>query len=103
MFGGQGTGKADNWRARPREGGQLAGRSQGRRTTGGQGPGKADNWRAGHREGGQLAGMVLQASGADLRAQIIRKILWLFAVSWPGLACPPAGFFKLVVQTCGPE
>ena len=46
---------------------------------------------------------VLQASGADLRARIIRKMLCLFAVSWPGLACPPAGFFKLVVQTCGPE
>ena len=50
--------KADNWRAGSREGGQLAGRVQGRRTTGGQGPGKADNWRAGSREGGQLAGRV---------------------------------------------
>ena len=57
MFGGQGPGKADNWRAGPREGGQLAGKVQGRRTTGGQGPGKADgqgqgkadNWRAGSR------------------------------------------------------
>ena len=66
MFGGQGPGKADNWRAGPREGGQVAGRAQGRRTTGGQGPGKADNWRAGSREGGragsreggQLAGRV---------------------------------------------
>ncbi len=51
-------GKADNWRAGSREGRQLAGRVQGRRTTGGQGPGKADNWRAGSREGGQLAGRV---------------------------------------------
>ena len=55
--GGQGPGKADNWRAGSREGGQLAGKVQGRRTTGGQGPGKADgqgqgkadNWRAGSR------------------------------------------------------
>ena len=59
-------GKADNWRAGSREGGQLAGRAQGRRTSGGQGPGKADKWRAGSREGGragsreggQLAGRV---------------------------------------------
>ena len=55
----------DNWRAvlgrscqvtiatsQLREGGQLAGRVQGRRTTGGHGPGKADNWREGSREGG---------------------------------------------------
>jgi len=41
-----------------REGGQLAGKVQGRRTTGGQGPGKTDNQRAGSREGGQLAGRV---------------------------------------------
>ena len=55
--GGQGAGKADKWRAGPREGEQLAGKVQGRRTTGGQGPGKADgqgqgkadNWRAGSR------------------------------------------------------
>ena len=47
-------GKADNWRARSREGGQLVGRVQERRTDGGQGPGKADKWRAGSREGGQL-------------------------------------------------
>ena len=43
--GGQGPGKADNWRARSRDGGQLAGRFQGRRTTGMQGLGKVDNWR----------------------------------------------------------
>ena len=41
---------------RSREGGQLVGRVQGRRTTGGQGPGNADNWRAESRAGGQLAG-----------------------------------------------
>jgi len=42
----------DNWRARSREGRQLAGKVQGRRTTGGQVPGEADNWHAGPRKGG---------------------------------------------------
>ena len=71
--GGQGPGKADNWRAGSREGGQLAGRAQGRRTTGGQGLGKADNWRAGPREGGLV--------GPESHFWVLKVHLWVLKSS----------------------
>ena len=46
---------------------------------------------------------VLHALGADRRARIIRKILFLFVVSWLGVASAPVRFFKLGVQTDSPE
>ena len=49
---------------------------------------------------------VLQASGADLRARIIRKILFSFVVSWPGRPCVPVGFFthqRLACRPAGPN
>ena len=75
--GGQGPGKGDNWLAGSREGGQLAGRAQGRRTTGRQGPGKTYN----PKEGGQLADRPRE--GGPIFSFLMLLDVYVSQRSWP--------------------